>query len=462
MIGRFTVCLFVLLLAAVQARPGDALSVGYGEADITPEVGGSMPGYFTDRISTGVLDPLLAKVLVLSKGPTRLAIVALDLIGLQAPEVDQIRAAIYGVTRIPVEHVFVHSTHTHTGAQTPRRFTTDAERIHPGLFPGKVDPRWTEGLPARVAAAAQRALAASRETDARLAVGRQEGLSFYRRFVMKDGTIRTNPGRANPDVVRPAGDVPKSVYVVEFPRAKTLLVSFALHPDCVGGTRYSADYPYHLTEALRESLGQDHRVLYLNSACGNINHIDVGNPDQLKGYEESRRIGRALAATVLASRQSARDVEVDALAARSRVVRAPLRPVPDAVAESARRDIESGVDFAKRNFNELHAPGAYILSRTQDRFHPSEVMAFRIGPLALVGLPAEVFVEIGREIQTGSPFNPTVVIGLTGGAMGYMPHRAGFAQGGYEAGYRSARYDPSTPDLWIRTAVELLRGLGRN
>jgi hypothetical protein len=89
------------------------------------------------------------------------------------------------------------------------------------------------------------------------------------------------------------------------------------------------------------------------------------------------------------------------------------------------------------------------------------VIAFRIGNLGLVGLPAETFVEIARDIRQGSPLAHTLVIGQTGGAMGYMPHSKGFQEGGYEAGYRSARYDPQTPDLWIRAAKQLLRSLGR-
>ena len=28
-------------------------------------------------------------------------------------------------------------------------------------------------------------------------------------------------------------------------------MTYGLHPDCVGGTRYSADYPHHLTQVLR-------------------------------------------------------------------------------------------------------------------------------------------------------------------------------------------------------------------
>ena len=97
------------------------------------------------------------------------------------------------------------------------------------------------------------------------------------------------------------------------------------------------------------------------------------------------------------------------------------------------------------------------MNKTRDRFHPAEIIVFRIGSLGLVGLPAEVFVEIAREIRQKSPIQPTLVIGVTGGYMGYMPHARGYEEGGYEAGYRSARYQPSTPALWIRTALDLLR-----
>jgi hypothetical protein len=42
-------------------------------------------------------------------------------------------------------------------------------------------------------------------------------------------------------------------------------------------------------------------------------------------------------------------------------------------------------------------------------------------------------------------------------AMGYIPTRRGHAEGGYEAGYRSARYEPETGHQWAATPAELLR-----
>jgi hypothetical protein len=32
-------------------------------------------------------------------------------------------------------------------------------------------------------------------------------VSFNRRYLLKDGTVKMNPGRRNPDIVRPAGPV---------------------------------------------------------------------------------------------------------------------------------------------------------------------------------------------------------------------------------------------------------------
>ena len=185
----------------------------------------------------------------------------------------------------------------------------------------------------------------------------------------------------------------------------------------------------------------------------------VSDPLQVKCYENSRRIGRTLAQAALAAQQEAREHSVDRLKGRTRTVQCPLRKIPKQIAERAEREVEAGFDMAQRNFNELHSAAAYVLSKTRDRFHSAEIIVFRIGSLGLVGLPGEAFVEIGREIEKKSSLQPTVVIGLTGGSMGYMPHPEGYKEGGYEAGYRSARYDPVTPTRWIKTALEILRDL---
>ena len=47
-------------------------------------------------------------------------------------------------------------------------------------------------------------------------VGQEPALVFNRRFLMKDGSTRFNPGFQNPDIVRPQGPVDPDVNVVYF------------------------------------------------------------------------------------------------------------------------------------------------------------------------------------------------------------------------------------------------------
>jgi hypothetical protein len=416
--------------------------VGYAQKDITPAMGVSMPGYFHDRKATAVLDPLLAKALVLSLGDTTVAIVALDLIGVPASVVKKLREAIQKETGIPPNNVFVHATHTHTGA--------NVSQIQ-------------ETLPPRVAAAVKEALGRRvAEERVRRGEAKESSVAFIRRFLMQDGSVRTNPGRGNPGIVRPIGEIDSRVHVLSFAAAKTLLVSFGLHLDCVGGTKFSADYPYHLTEAVRESLGRDWNVLFLNACSGNVNHINVEDKTQRSSYEESRKIGRALAKAALKAHEESEPMAVSRLAVQTKKVQCRAREIPSEVQEWAKRELEKDAEGAsRRKFNELTPSRIIRLAERHGRVDPAEIMVIALGPLGIVGLPAEAFVEVGRDIQRHSPLKPTLVIGLSNGTMGYLPHPRGYREGGYEATFSSARYAAETSWLWSDTAATLLRDATR-
>jgi hypothetical protein len=253
------------------------------------------------------------------------------------------------------------------------------------------------------------------------------------------------------------GSIDPRVHVLTFPEAKTLLVSFGLHLDTTGGTKFSADYPYHLTEAVREALGDDWNVVYLNACCGNVNHINVHDRSPQKGYEHSRWIGRSLAETALAAHRAAAPIEVDALAADEATVPCKHREIPAEMIEWAKKQMSDDADAAsQRKFNEQTPSQILALAERAGETAPSEVIAFRIGPVGLVGLPAEAFVEIGRDIQRHSLLSPTLVVELTGGSMGYVPHPRGYDESGYESTYASARYSPETPVAWSDAATKML------
>jgi hypothetical protein len=367
--------------------------------------------------------------------------------------------------KTPPRHVWVHGTHTHTGGMMPRAgtFTADAETIYPDFYTGRVDEKWVADFVARTAAAVARAAErAAAEKGVTLHEGREATVAHYRRFVMKDGSVRTNPGRNNPSVVRPAGEIDARVHTLQFTTNRILLVTYGLHPDCVGGTRYSADYPHHLTEVLRHALGAAWRVIFFNACCGNINHINVRDAKQRSGPEESRRIGERLALAVLDSLKKGRALEPMLTAQTREVVSRLRRPRPEDVKQA--EEMLRNPKAPGRNpfgFNELYAPAALVLARTKEREHRAEIAALRLGSFCLAFMPGEIFVELGREVEAASGLRPTRTVGLTNGALGYIPTRRGFAEGGYEAGYRSARYEPDTGHRWAAAAADMLKAMAR-
>jgi neutral ceramidase len=442
----------------------DALRVAYEEADITPPVGGSMPGYFSDRKATGVLDPLWSKVVYLAHAKESVALVACDLIGMSAEIVARIRKAVAARCKAPPRHVWVHCTHTHTGGLLPRTFTSDADQIYPGFYAGRADEKWVQELIDRTAAAVARAAGrAALEKRLTLHQGRETSIAFCRRYVMKDGSVRTNPGRNNPQVVRPAGAIDPRVHVLNFTAQRILIVLYGLHPDTVSGNHYSADFPHHLTQVLRHALGEAWRVLFLNTCCGNVNHINIHDAKQRSGPRETRRIGETLALAVLAALKKGEHIEDPRLAAQTREVTCRLRrPRAEDVKQAEqllRHYQQTGAN--PFGFNELYAPAALVLDRTQDRQHRAEIAALRLGSFGLATMPGEIFVELGEEVEKASPFRPTRTIGLSNGAMGYVPTRRAYAEGGYEAGYRSARYEDDTGHRWARVAGEMLQALAK-
>ena len=114
-----TAAIFALAMSAANAPVKQnaplPLQAGLAEVEITPPIGYRMDGYFTERLSTGVKDPLMAKALVLQQGTTRTALVVCDLLGVPQTLTREVRMRAAARTGIPAENIAVTATHTHTG-----------------------------------------------------------------------------------------------------------------------------------------------------------------------------------------------------------------------------------------------------------------------------------------------------------------------------------------------------------
>ena len=91
-----------------------------------------------------------------------------------------------------------------------------------------------------------------------------------------------------------------------------------------------------------------------------------------------------------------------------------------------------------------------------------EIQAIRIGDVGLVGVPGELFVEIGLAIKAASPAPLTAIVGYANDWQGYFPTPGAYEEGEYEVepGPHS-RYTAEAGQQIQQTALRLLGELFR-
>ncbi|MGI8965792.1 MAG: neutral/alkaline non-lysosomal ceramidase N-terminal domain-containing protein, partial [Limisphaerales bacterium] len=274
------------------------------EIDITPPIGHRMAGYFDERLATGIHDPLHAKAIVLQQENEKIALVFCDLVGISLNVSKKARAEASRQTGIPISHILIAATHSHTGPlfdDTRRKYLHDAALAKFGNDPAEkiYYPDFLAGALVKVIG---QAAAQLQPAELETTVARREALAFNRRYHMKNGKVACNPGVLNPNIVRPAGPVDPDVGVLLIKIQKKFLgglTVFAVHLDCVGGTLYSADCAYYVEQTLRKSLGEKFISAYAAGTCGDLNNINVNTNELTKGYPVAEKIGTALGQTIL-------------------------------------------------------------------------------------------------------------------------------------------------------------------
>jgi hypothetical protein len=457
----------LVVALGTAAWPGRAakLEAAARVIDITPPVGWRMSGYFYERLNTGTHDPLQAKVLVLRHKKERAALVFCDLIGIPLEVSSRVRQEASFRTGIPITHILVAGTHSHTG---PLYYGALRDHFHRAAVAkeGRDPKEWinyTEILVDRIVSALDRANRSLEPVQVEVARPLNVKLSFNRRFHMRDGSVVFNPGKMNTNILRAVGPIDPEVDSLIFltpdrRQALASFTSFALHLDTVGGTQYSADYPLYLEQELKKVFGPQLISIFGTGTCGDINHIDVSNKLPQKGQAEAKRIGTALARTLVDAFPEFKLVKKPTLEVRSATVPVPLqRFTPEQVAD-ARKTMDQ-IGTGKVPF--LKLVEAYKILDTVARGASEislEVQVFKIGrDTAIVGLPGEVFVDLGLAIKEGSPFRNTFVVELCNDSIGYVPTKKAFKEGSYEV--VNSRVQPGGGESLVETALRLLRDL---
>jgi hypothetical protein len=278
---------------------------------------------------------------------------------------------------------------------------------------------------------------------------------------MKDGSVGWNPGKLNPDVVRPMSTIDPDVPIVQFAAAEgeplALYVNFANHLDTVGGMDFSADYPYTLARVLGEVKGPEMLTVFTLGPCGNLNHLDVTHDGRQKGHAEAARIGSVLAASVIEELPRLQRVAASSLKARRATVELPVITVSPGEVADAREVMKAySTPEARPFYEQVHAAKVLAADKLKGKPIQAEVQVVSLGnDIAWVALPGEVFVELGKAIRLASPFRYTIVVQLANDTVDdYVPDLKAYSEGAYEV--LSTPLAAGGGERLVETAVRLL------
>jgi neutral ceramidase len=451
--------LLSLLLSAILATPVSAQEFRAGAAAvaITPPVGIPMAGYYSERGAQGIHDDLFAKALVIEHGGTTAALIALDLIAAPRELVEDTRAAIERVCRVPGANVMISATHSHTGPVVDTK----------SAFGGQSDlvKDYRSSLPARIAEAVRQAESRLAPVTLSVARGRETSIAFNRRFHMKDGSVGWNPGKLNPLILKPAGTIDPDVPVLFFETADkkpvAIYVNYAVHLDNVGEPFISADMPATVSRCLADFKGPEMVTLFTAGCCGDVNHIDVHWKEAQRGFGNPARMGIILAGEVLRTWPRLASIDTAPLRVKSAKISLPLAELKEGDIEDARATVGRMSAPASRRppFMEMvQALKVLDVAARNGKPHEVEVQVIALGKeVAWVSLPGEVFTELGLAIKQDSPFPCTIVAELTNGLLGYIPSRRAYEQGNYEV--VSARCGVGSGERLVDAAVKILKEL---
>jgi len=369
------------------------LKAGVAEVNITPFLGCPMAGYSSrDRGSEVIEDELHCKALVLYDGETKLAIVTNDLIGVDNVFVHQTRELTEKATGIPMSNILICTSHTHFGPEIRREEEATVKQPD-----DKFDVAYVAVLQKKMATAVQ--LADQNLQDAKIGAGKgcTDRLSFNRHTIRPDGTAVTTYRLPPGEEGLTFGPIDPEVGVVRVDGANcepiATLINFACHPVCSVDRMYtiSADYPGYAMRSVEGELGGI--CMFTLGCAGNI------VPIQREGISK-RKIGISLAAEVIKTWQWLNLDDSVRLKSVQKIISLPLK---EEEANGETREVE--------------------------------IQVLRVGHLGFIGLPGEIFVEIGTAIKEQSGIENLFPVSLANGSSGYIPIAAAYDQGGYESRY---------------------------
>lgn len=396
------------------------LIAGEGSVDITPPLGSVLAGFHyapgKERRATGARMPSHARALYLQHKDVSAVVFSVDVIGFSRPMCERIQRAVADATEVPAAHVFVMATHTHS-----------APSLMNLLQWGEVSTAYAETVASACVEAAKAARADAAQAD-----------FYYGSQSVAGGNMNrtTKSWKTDAEFSAEASDKDRwldtLLQVLYFQRAdgkKSLAwYHFSAHPVCFQDTLTGPDWPGIVAEKIKQSDNVSPAFLQ-----GHIGDVNPGDGTKWIGDPEPTAVAIGLA--LHHAMNHSEFVEIDAMRIVHAEARLPydLKRFQDDLAfyrdhaDQCTGDVWVDADFAKAWYD-----GAQKWDLARGALD-TPISALRLGPVALLFHPAELYSYYGLRLRTGSPIPHTLAIGFTGDEIGYLTDPAAYTNKEYAA-----------------------------
>jgi hypothetical protein len=447
-----------------------ALLAGIARANITPPVGMLMSGYGARKTpAIGIHDDLNLVALYLNDGTTEAGLITMDLIDTDSKGTARIRKACANLTNVPMKNILVACSHTHGGPQT-------------GIYGEDEGDDLKKSYTNTVIYKASGALAEAKRNAVPVSLGhgRQDcHIAANRREMRPDGNVVLG---YNPD-----GPIAPYTDVIRFDRLDTkqpmaIIFSYASHGTNMGGDNllYTADY-IGPAKRLVDQILPTAVSAFVAGCSADINPYPRGTFELCERH--GKRLGCAVSQAVLDIEEMTEDAKI-AVASHNFKFEVEAPPSLEEAKEKyriAKENADKEIAEAKKASSDkpvdekmvLQWHTAYELRRTKSLLDALErgekdfsilleTQAIAIGDCALVGMPGEIFVNIGLAVAEKSPFKRTIHVSHANGSAGYVPTADQIPLGGYEIGLaRANKYGlpivPESDEVLINSALVSLK-----
>lgn len=394
--------------------------VGMAKQDITPPLGANLFGYPYRRQAQKVSDQLSVKAIAIRQQEESVILISSEVCMVDRDTCEQIAEQIALETGIKKENIMYAAIHTHSGPNTfsqPGWGDTDHTYLDSVLIPRSVQ-------------AAKDAIACLQ--PAVMGIGTAESLAgINRREISKTGNVILGQNPEGPY------DPIITAIVFRSVSGNTIgsILHFAVHPTCAGGNlAISRDWPGWMIDKVEEITGAE--CMYINGAEGDVgprlsNGMTTGDDTSIE------EIGRIAAEDAKKAVESICEFKVPQLKLQTGTIRLPFIEMPSKA--YIQRELEAlgdpdllaDVDILK-----------YARLKKMEKMYEAEAAiptcmelcqtVVSLDELALVPFPFETFCKIALSLQEESPYQRTLLLGLTNGALGYLPTEEQLPYGGYE------------------------------